>query len=462
MSTRLKGLLVGPFVLFIFLSCVSAPEKVEQSIEKPPVEEENPAEKPIEEEDPISFYSGPEDAADAIKVMEDMAEEEMDRQARFIYYALLISNNDMEKGREQLDILLNDNPDDPEILSAYIVLMDYLGEDENRDKALDHLIKVDPENNFAINMKGSFALRNEEYKEAEKLFRQNLASGYVDSETLIGLANALMHLKGREEESILIFNRAEEIDSQNPFVYSDRSRVHRFLKDYGAAEDDLSKAIELYPSEWNYLDRARIRIGDLGDNEGAKEDLLMIMDLNEENFFANVYLAGILDEEGDYEQARIHYERVLAQADDYQYAYPSLGKIYFIQEKWAQSAEMYKKALEAGLDEMTYPLMAYLAYYMDGDIRSGNAILNRYIGRLDRSSSIYEMFRYYLAPSSPYFVQMAIDKEKDEMFRERMKFYMAMIDNVKGRIDTAKAIFNEIAERKGAYEFELAALEMNK
>ena len=89
-------------------------------------------------------------------------------------------------------------------------------------------------------------------------------------------------------------------------------------------------------------------------------------------------------------------------------------------------------------------------------------LLNSYIGRLDRSSSIYEMYRYYQSPSSPYFVQMAIDKDEDELLRDRMKFYMAMIDQIKGRRDTARAIFGEISERKGAYEFELAALEMNK
>ncbi|MBN2657458.1 MAG: tetratricopeptide repeat protein [Spirochaetales bacterium] len=459
MSRRVKGLLISPFILFIIASCVSTPEKPE----KPPAgnrETSAVVERP--EEDPIAFYRGPEDAAEAIRVMEEMEDEKMDRDSRFIYYSLLISNNDLDKAAEQLDILLRENPDDREILAAYITLSDYLGDKAKRDEALDHLISLDPESGFVINMKGTFALREEKYSEAEKLFRKSISYDRDNPESYIGLANALMHIDGREKESLESFNLAEEIDSENPFIYSDRSRVYRFLKDYGKAEDDLTRAIELYPSEWNYLDRARIRIGDLNERERAKEDLLAVMDQNPENFFANVYLAGLYDEEGEYDLSLVHYEKVLELASDYNYAYPALGKLYYIKERWAESAQMYRKAVETGLNDLTYPLMGWLALYRDGREKEGQQFLNSYIGKLDRSSAVYEMYRYYLSPSSPYFVQMAIDKEKDETLRDRMKFYMAMIDALKGREGTAQAILGEIAARKGAPEFELANLYLEK
>lgn len=460
MSPLAKGLLVSPFVFLIFLSCVTVPENPNQP-QSGGKEKPEAVEKPAEE-DPIAFYKGPDDAEEAIRIMEEMEDEEMDRDSRFIYFSLLISNNDLDKAREQLEILMGENPGDREVLEAYITLTDYLGDKEARDRTLNSLIAQDPENAFAYNMKGSFALRDEKYSEAETLFRKSLQVGGEQTDSLIGLANALMHIEDREEESLQHFDRAEQIDSENPFIFSDRARVYRFLKDYGKAEDDLTRAIELYPSEWNYLDRARIRIGDLGDSDGAKEDLLAIMAMNEENFFANVYLAGIYDEERDYDSSLKYYEKVIELADDYQYAYPALGKLYYIKENWAKSAEMYKKAVDTGLQEMTYPLMAYLSYSKAGNEKAGKNLINSYIGRLDRSSSIYEMYRYYQSPSSPYFVQMAIDKEDDEMMAERMKFYMAMIDEIKGRHETARVIFGEIAERKGAYEFELAALEMEK
>lgn len=453
MSLRTKGLLLSPFVLYLFMSCVTAPEKPAESLPG------GPAEKPAEE-NPLSFYRGPGDAAEAIRVLEERQNGEMDRDSRFIYYSLLVSHNDMEKACEQLEILLKENPDDMEILSAYITMMDYMGEDDIRDKSLDKLISLDGSNSFALNMKGSLALRKKDYNQAEKLFLKSLAADGNNSETYIGLANALMHIKGREQESIGVFDKAQKLDPENPFIYSDRSRVQRFLKDYGKAEDDMTAAIALDPSEWNYLDRARIRIGDLGDVNGAKEDLLEVLKLDRENFFANVYLAGIFDEEADYVEARIHYEKVIELADDYKYAYPSLGKIYFIEGEWEKSAEMYKKASESNLYEKTYPLMAWLAYGKSGKMKEGNAVLNASLGQLDRSSSIYEMYRYYLSPGSPYFVQMAVDNEKDDTMRDRMKYYLAMMDSIEGHKETAKALFGEIAERKGAYEFELAALEM--
>ncbi len=36
------------------------------------------------------------------------------------------------------------------------------------------------------------------------------------------------------------------------------------------------------------------------------------------------------------------------------------------------------------------------------------------------------------------------------MMQDRMKFYMGMIDYLKGRKDTARAILGEVAARKGA------------
>jgi len=121
---------------------------------------------------------------------------------------------------------------------------------------------------------------------------------------------------------------------------------------------------------------------------------------------------------------------------------------------------MYARASFSGSKEMSYPLMASLCYTLDGDKNKAKSILNDNIGKLDRSSSIYEMYRYFLNPSSPYFVQMAIDKDKNETLRERMKFYLAMIDKLNGHKDTASVILSEISGRKGAYEFELAAHEL--
>jgi tetratricopeptide (TPR) repeat protein len=443
MSKLGKGLFLCPLILlFLITSCVSVPESTDpdQDVEKVP-------DTITETIDPISFYK-------------EMENEKMDRDSRFLYYSLLISNNDIDKALDQLEILLRENPDDREALTAYISMMDYFGKHEKRDESLNRLISIDSENSFALNMKGSLALRDKKYIEAESLFLKSLRADPENIESYIGRGNSLMHIEGREGESLIAFDAAETIDPENPYIYSDRSRVQRFLKDYGKAEDDISKAIELYPSEWNYLDRARIRISDLNDKKGAKEDLEEIIALNDNNFFANIYLAGIYDEEREYDKALFYYEKTLTLADDYHYAYPALGKLYYIKGRWDKAAEMYMKASFSKTNEMTYPLMAYLSYSLNGEMGKAKSILNDNIGKLDRSSSIYEMYRYYLNPSSPYFVQMAIDKDKNELMRDRMKYYLAMIDKTKGFEDTALIILSEIAERRGAYEFELASYEL--
>ena len=456
MSGPKRGLFICPIVLLLLItSCVSAPEMPEEKID-----EEKVTETIVEEDDPLSFYKGPEDAEEAIRIMEKLDDDQMDRDSRFVYFSLLISNNEIDKAIEQLEILLSEDENDLEALSSYISLMDFTGDDVKRDESLMKLISLDKDNSFALNLKGTLALRDKKYKDAEDFFLRSLRSDPENIDSYIGRANSLMHIEGMEEESVLLFDSAEKIDPENPYIYSDRSRVLRFLKDYGRAEDDMTKAISLLPSEWNYLDRARIRISDLNDRDGAKEDLQKILELNENNFFANVYLAGIYDEERNYDMSLEFYEKIISLAEDYHYAYPALGKLYYIKNQWNKAAEMYARASFSGLKEMTYPLMASLSYSLAGDERKAKSILNDNIGKLDRSSSIYEMYRYYLNPSSPYFVQMAIDKDKNEQLRDRMKFYLAMIDKRNGYEDTAAVIFNEIAERKGAFEFELASYEL--
>lgn len=456
MSRLGKGIILFPLiVLFLAISCVSSPET---TLEKE--DTEGDPDLNGEKEPPLFFYRGPEDAAKAIEIMEKLENGKMDRDSRFIYYSLLISNNDIEKAQVQLELLLKENPDDIEALTAYVSMMDYLGESAKRDESLNRLITLDDENSFALNMKGSLVLRDKKYSEAETLFLKSLKSDSGNIESYIGLGNSLMHIKGREEDSLEIFNTAEKIDPDNPYIFSDRSRLQRFLKDYGQAEDDITKAIALYPSEWNYLDRARIRLSDLDDKIGAKEDLEEIISLNDDNFFANVYLAGIYDEEREYDKALFYYEKILILADDYLYAYPALGKLYYIKGQWGKAAEMYMKASFSKINDMTYPLMAYLCYTRNGESNKARSILNDNIGKLDRSSIIYEMYRYYLSPGSSFFIQSAIDKEDNELLRDRMIFYLAMIDKLNGLDDTAAANLIVIAERKGAREFELASFEL--
>ncbi len=203
-------------------------------------------------------------------------------------------------------------------------------------------------------------------------------------------------------------------------------------------------------------------MSNLGDKEGAKEDLLEIVSLNENNFFANIYLAGIYDEEGNYDLALEYFEKVLADKDDYHYAFPVMGKIYYIKGELEKSALMYEKAISSGSKEMTYPLMASICFTLLGENEKAKSVLNNNIRYLDQDGSIYEMYRYYLNPTSPYFVQLAIENEKNDELRDRMKFYLAMMDKISGQKETAAVILSEIAERKGADEFTLAAYEMEK
>lgn len=91
------------------------------------------------------------------------------------------------------------------------------------------------------------ALRDQRHEQAIELFRAVLVEKPDSYEGLFGLARAYA-FSGRHADSLEIYNKLDALHADNADVLLGRGRVHQWLGDLLAAENDLKKALELAPA----------------------------------------------------------------------------------------------------------------------------------------------------------------------------------------------------------------------
>jgi len=116
---------------------------------------------------------------------------------------------------------------------------------------------------------------------------------------------------GRPEEAIADFNRAIELNTDNPMAYANRAVVQQRLGHLEEALADFNRAIELHPNDHQYyLDRATVKIR-LGKFAEAIEDLNRSLELSPESAEAT-YLRGVANVElGNLEEGNKDFERAI-------------------------------------------------------------------------------------------------------------------------------------------------------
>ena len=264
------------------------------------------------------------------------------------------------------------------------------------------------------------------------------------------------------EQALPLLNRAVELEPDFVYARVDRSRVNVALRHYNAAEDDLDVAIEKEPDvPWHYLDRARIRLRHFKDYEGALSDLETVEVLDPGNFFALVYLAGLHDEERRFDKAMKYYKQVVALRPDYIWAYMPLGKLSWMAGNYPESKKWFLKAAAEDPDEFSYLLMAALATRRTGDERDASRMLADVLRRFKQGETAYEVVRFCVERSSDYYAINALNKEDDDILRERLWFYLGATYENAGNKTSANAVFTRLAPRHGEMEYDLAWAALN-
>lgn len=478
----ITGAILLALILIISCGCETPPKEKPQGaaavekpddtgtqseVEKPGDSEAAAVEKPIPEEpveeptiaESLNELSSVEDTGKALTLLEDA--EELSLEENILMAALMISEGKFVEAREELDGLLEDNPDNLDILYNKALLENAVSQYPQRDKIISDILKSDPDHEGALLMKGTVDLAAKRYEEANKSFIRILKNNPDDFMALSGGGTAQMNLD-KLESAIKLLDRAIDLEPEFAYLYVDRARAWKGLKNYGKSEDDYTRAIELEPDvEWHYLDRARIRIQYFHDLEGAWEDLDKIESINSDNLFANIYKAGILDEWRRFDEAEIYYEKVLAARPGYGYAHKPLAKYAYMHGDFGKARNHFLQAYQFDNRDPLLALAAALCMEKSGERKDAESLLKEVAPRVTRDSVEYEMFRYYLQPGSNFFITDKIAKEKNDDLRSRMYFYLGARDDLKGLRKTALASYEMVEDTTGFFESDLAAWERN-
>ncbi|MDC7231588.1 MAG: tetratricopeptide repeat protein [Spirochaetales bacterium] len=472
---RMTGAFLLALVFIVSCSCVSTPrekpadaavekpveresavEKPEETVIETPVPEEPEEEKSIAES--LDELSSVDNSAEALALLEEA--EELSLEEQILRAALMISEGQYEKAESELDQLLSDNPGHPDVLYNQALLEHALGNSSQRDRIVADILKANSDHEGALLMKGTVDLAAKRYAQANESFLTILKENPDNFMALSGGATAQMNLD-RLESAVKLLDRAIDQEPEFAYLYVDRARAWKGLKNYGNAEEDYGRAIELEPDvEWHYLDRSRVRIQYFYDLEGAMKDLRTLESINPDNLFANIYMAGILDEWKQYDEAEEYYEKVIAARPDYGYAFEPLAKIAYMQGDFSAARNYFLQAYQFDDRDPLLALAAALCMEKSGDRRSAESLLKEVARKVTRDTVEYEMFRYYLQPGSNFFITDKIKKEKNEDLRSRMYFYLGARDDLKGLRKTALASY-EMVEETDFFESDLADWERN-
>jgi len=122
----------------------------------------------------------------------------------------------------------------------------------------------------------------------------------------------------------------------------------------------------------------RVRVQE-GNTEGAKEVLLKALALKPGLARANFFYARVLKEEGQYDEAGKVLQAVLAQYPQDRVVHNELGRVLFLQKRYAQAVREFQKTLEIDPEDLQANYNLMLCYTGLGDELRANQHRDRYL-----------------------------------------------------------------------------------
>ncbi len=149
--------------------------------------------------------------------------------------------------------------------------------------------------------------------------------------------------------------------------------------DLKAAQAAFEKVTEIdarNPDGWVNIGRAALQEGDL---TRARTVLEKALALDPKLARANFFYASLMKTTGDYDQAMAHLQIVLAQYPRDRVALDNLGRIYFLQRKYAEAVTVLQRVLEVDPEDLQAHYNLMLCYNGLGDEKMAKEHQERYL-----------------------------------------------------------------------------------
>jgi Flp pilus assembly protein TadD len=148
------------------------------------------------------------------------------------------------------------------------------------------------------------------------------------------------------------------------------------LKAAAAAFEKITEADPQNPDGWTNIGRALLQEG---DTAGARKVLEKSLAINRQLARTNYFYARALREDGDYDGAITHLRTVLAQFPRDRVARNELGRVLFLQKRYADAVKEFERTLSIDPEDLQAHYNLMLCYNGLGDDAKANEHKARYL-----------------------------------------------------------------------------------
>ncbi len=268
----------------------------------------------------------------------------------YIHYLIArlesLPDGNREKALEAVSAAIRHAGDDKGQLSDALLLRGNLAEDEQSRLAdYNQSIVINPANDEALRMRGTYFLAKEDYEKAIADFGALLELDPTDLLAHNALAEAFT-FQEKYDDALKHIERAIEQNPNSAAGYTLRARIYALKEDLKSAAADLDKALSLEPRNVPaLLMRARLHVTN-EDLKSAKLDIERALVIRPDLVEAIFMLSVIAAAEGDYETAALNMRRLL-RADPENVAWQlQLARYYNAGQRPRRAIELYTLILE--------------------------------------------------------------------------------------------------------------------
>jgi tetratricopeptide (TPR) repeat protein len=361
------------------------------------------------------------------------------------YSGLLLAAGRLPEAEQAFVLLDARKPRDRNVMVTLALLAGARGDtatEATRVAALDAAFPGDPQTG---NLKARLLLARGD-KPGAKAAWQAVLAGREDVDALTGLANLALDAK-RPQEALPFADRAVKAAPNDDQTWALRARAEDDLTQYMAACDDLNKAVALAPDDpWHHLDRGKLAWLHLYDTTLAQADLEFATIKLPDNFFGWSGLAEVYEELQRPRQAYDAWMKALSLRPDYRFGYPSAAMLSFRYQDFPRAAAYAREAAKDYPAEYGFPFVEALSLKAMGKGAEATAVLQKARPRFTRGSTVDEFFRFLLTTGSgaDYFFNAAMNLEKQDTVRLRLRFYQGCYYALTKSPGAAKAAFDEV------------------
>jgi tetratricopeptide (TPR) repeat protein len=284
------------------------------------------------------------------------------------------------------------------------------------------------------------------FNENNRLAKELYIKANELEKTSLGLGNLgrIEYLEENLETAELLLTEAISLDPVNAQLFQTRHLVYRDQEKYRSALNDISKAIQLFPSdEWLYLDRARLYWQDWKQPEKSGPDLQKALEINPDNSLALSLLAETNFLTGDVQGSYRAFKKIMAKDIEDQKAYPKVALLALAIGEYQEARDLIDGFISLYPRELGFPLISAIADIALGNQRRANNTLAQAKRQYKIDTLEFHTLDYIQNPGSDFSFRNAFAQSQNRALKSRVKFYVGMFQKVTGIDTLAQSNFEE-------------------